>query len=215
MNRQNIGLWIVVGVLLLLDIGVHCVRAQTDSAKLLKTQNLEIMNSKGMDVIDLEISKQGSSIIGLNDPQGNVRMGLLVDKDGGNLNMIDASGKTTLAITGANQPSFSFFSNNEMKGMFGVRNDGWPILALSESEGKDRALLAYDPSGDQSIFQLSDKDNKQIAEMNLTTKYAIVDVTDKTSTRRAALRCTSDGDPLLYVAGKDGQPSWSAPDSSQ
>lgn len=211
MNKQNIGLWILVGALLLLDIAVHVARAQANTAKLLKTQDLEIMNSKGMDVIDLDISKEGSSIIGLNDPQGNVRMGLLVDKDGGNMNMIDAAGKTTLAMIGSDQPNLALFNNNEMKGIFGVRNDGWPELALSQSENQDRAFLAYDPAGDQSMFQASDKDNKQVAEMNTTTKYAIVDVTDKSSTRRAALRCASDGDPLVYVAGKDGQPTWSEP----
>ncbi|HEX5324704.1 MAG TPA: hypothetical protein VFW40_13025 [Capsulimonadaceae bacterium] len=214
MKTQYKGLKIFACLLLILDIGVHCVRAQTGTPKVLKTQDLQIVNSSGLDMIDMDVSKEGSAIIGLNDPEGNVRMGLLADSSGGHLQMISTAQKTTFAASGDGSPNISFFKNGQMKGEIGLRDDGWPILMLGTTEDDDRVFLGHDPSTQTTIFHLNSKGAEQSAEMASMPKYAVIDATDKQATRRAAIRCDSDGTPLIYVADKDGNPTWSQDDSA-
>src|SRR5579883_2492530 len=102
MKTRNIGLWIGACALLVLDIGIHCVRAQSDLPDVIKTQDLHINDSSGLDMIDMDVSKEGSPIIGLNDKQGNVRMGLIVQDSGPALQMLDTAEKTTISIFGDN-----------------------------------------------------------------------------------------------------------------
>lgn len=212
MNKQGIGLWIAVCILLVLDIAVHCVRAQDNTPALLKAQEVEIVDSSGAEKIDLRVSKDGSPVIALYDSKDNARAGLVASDTGGDLQLLDADGKTVVALSGDTNPSLSLFKSEKEEAFFGVRDDGWPVATLEDSAGSDRVFLGYDPDKDRCLLQLNDKDNKQTAEVAVVPDYAVIDVTDKAGTRRAALKCTSDDVPTSYVADKDGQPVWSETD---
>ncbi|HEX5324705.1 MAG TPA: hypothetical protein VFW40_13030 [Capsulimonadaceae bacterium] len=209
MNKQGIGLWIVVCALLILDIGINCVRAQDNAAKITKTQELQILNPDGNTMIDMKVSDKGYPVVAMRDKDGNNRLGLLVLSDGGHAGMLDAAGKPMLEIDGSDVPGVNIYKNGKPVAEFANISGSEPTLAMQDNAGNDRVYLAYRPSIDSAMLHLSDKTGKQIAEMAQSPDYSILDVTDKTATRRVALRCTSDNVPGIFVADKDGNPVWS------
>lgn len=214
MNKQGIALWIVIISVLVLDIGINCVRAQDDSAKAVKTQELQVVDSSGKTMIDLRVSPTGYPVVAMNDPDGHTRMGLVVLSDGGHMGMLDPAGKTTLIADGSGTPGLSIYKGGKAAAEFTLAQGTEPTLAMQDDAGNRRVYMAYRPSNDTSMLDLIDKTGKQTAEVAQSPDYAIMDVTDKTNTRRAALRCTAAGGAGVYLAGADGSTTWSKTDPS-
>ncbi|HEX5322783.1 MAG TPA: hypothetical protein VFW40_03275 [Capsulimonadaceae bacterium] len=67
MNKAGIGLWFVLLAVLLLDIGLNCVNAQGGSPGVVKTQEVQVVDSRGNTLIDLHVNKSGDPIIAMKD----------------------------------------------------------------------------------------------------------------------------------------------------
>jgi hypothetical protein len=214
MNKQGIALWIVIISVLVLDIGINCVRAQDDSSKAIKTQELQIVDSNGKAMIDLRVSPTGYPVVAMNDPDGHVRMGLVVLSDGPHAATLDENGKSTLVISGGAEPGLNIFKAGKAAAEFALLHGTDPSLGMQDDAGNDRVYLAYRPSTDSSTLHLTDNTQKQMAEITQSPNYAIVDVTDKANNRRAALRCTASGGAGVYLAGANGATVWSKTDPS-
>ena len=213
MNRQGIGLWIVVIALLVLDIGVHCVRAQDDSSKVVKTQDLQILDSSGNEVTDLTSDpKTGGASITLYDSKGNGRLGLYSDNNGGVLQLYNAAGDTIAALDGSDAPSLAFYKDKQDKADIGVSPDGASSVTLSDDAGNGRAGMFYDQKNDTAHILVSDKTGKSAAMMGEDSTGAYVYATDPDGNNRVGFQVTSEGTPEVYVAGKDGKYVWAQTD---
>src|SRR5579883_1139058 len=161
MNRQGIGLWIVVVALLILDIGVHCVRAQDDSAKLVKTQHLQIVDSSGNVVADFDTDKNSEPELAMYDEQGNGRLGLFGGKDGGELTMFDTDSKRVIDLQGSDQLDLTFFQAGNAKADIGIDDNKGASLAFYDQDTKMRSYIGYNQSDDQSSLALWDQRSEE------------------------------------------------------
>lgn len=215
MYRQGIGLWIVVIALLVLDIGVHCVRAQDDRSKVVKTQDLQILDKSGNEVIDLSSDqKTGGAAITLYDPKGNARMGMYADDTGGVVQMFDASGNTVTELDGSATPGLTFYDNQNTRLALGVGSDGSGYFSVNDESGNARCQMVYTPKDDDSLIGVSDKAGKQTVQMDQNDTRSALLVTDATGTSRAGAVCMPDGSPEFFIDDKNGNDIWTQTDQT-
>lgn len=213
MQRQGIGLWIVVIALLALDIGVHCVRAEDEGSKVIKTQDLQIVDKSGNEVVDLgSDQKTGGAAITLYDPNGNARMGLYADNTGGVVQMFDPSGSTVTELDGSSEPGLSFYQDQNTRLAMGVGTDGAGYLSINDAAGNTRCQMVYSPKDDDSLIAVGDKNQKQTVQIDENDTRSAVLVTDAAGTSRAGVFCLPDGSPELYIGDKNGNDVWTQTD---
>lgn len=215
MYRQGIGLWIVVIALLALDIGVHCVRAQDDTPKVIKTQDLQILDKSGAEVADLSSDqKTGGAAITLYDPKGNARLGMYADNTGGVIQMFDTSGNTVTELDGSATPGLNFYVNQNNRVSLGVASDGAGYLTISDDAGNNRCQMLYSPKDDDSLIAVTDKAGKESVQMVQDDKRSAVLITDAAGTSRAGAFCLQDGSPELFIDDKNGNDVWTQTDQA-
>jgi len=198
-----------------LDIGVHCVHAQDDSSKVIKTQDLQITDSSGNTVADLATDdKDDTPTVKLYDSKGNTRLLIGCDTDGsGRIASLDTSGDPSVLISGGGDGSGLFLSRNKaLKVMLTDYPDGSSGLVFNDNNEKDRVDLIYAEPKQTAGFFLYDKAHKQSVAMALDPSGAGVGVTDKKGITRVDMSCLESNGPVLEVDDKNGNPFWKQTD---
>jgi hypothetical protein len=187
MNKQGMGLWIVVIALLILDIGVHCVRAQDDSSKVVKTQDLQIVDSSGTVVGDFSADKGSNPMLTLYNENGDGLVGLQADEDGERLLLGKEGG-----------PGSAFFR---------VDKDGTGYVVFLDKKKTPRAALRYSADDDSSSLALVNKDANAgviaISDKNGNS----VNACDSAGVVRAGV-VTKDDKPSFDLYDKDAKVAW-------
>lgn len=236
MNKQAVGLWVVVCVLLVLDICVHCVRAQVGiaPAKVLQVQELQVLNSQGKVAIDL-VAKADEPAVQLRDSKGRRRLVLAADDGGGQVMLEDTEDKTRLSLDGSSNPAFLLWHQGTIRSSLAAPSDGGSALAFYDSSGQERSELGcfgsegnenrlsfYDGAGktraelgylggtrDEAHLTLLNEDDPKGAKLYVNHLEAGLDVFGANGKPRAGIDYVLNGPPMVYVTDKRGNDIWS------
>jgi hypothetical protein len=211
MNKQGIGLWIVVCALLVLDIGVHCVRAQDGAANVMKVQELQILDSRGHVAIDLKAVAEKPGIT-LYDSQNRPRVLLTATDNGGRLNLADEYKNPQLLLDGQWAPSVTLRMNNQLRMAMQAQdydNDDFQIL---DRGGKERVFLGYkstDVFGGVSVLSLhtDDPTNRSVG-MSINESAAYLGLNDASGFPRVGMDWVLTDPPRIYVTNKSWNTVW-------
>ncbi len=194
---------------------------------------------------DLRLSKEGGAVLSFiggstmvtkegkleRKPAGSVF--LAVGSDGVpklSLTNKDSTRQAELTFSDKDQPVLGFLSrtnvfDRDRKAMavFGITDEGAPLLALNDKNGNQRASIAL-ASDDRPFIRLKDAEGKQEVSLSVEDKSMILFV-DKNAKVRAALGVTESSAPTLILQdatgearadlslGEDGTPSFTTYDA--
>lgn len=150
MNKQGLGLYVVLCVLLLCDMAVHWVRAQplpNAAMANLRTHQLELVNWKGVVTAKIYNGPDGAPVLLMNDQNGRGRLLMTANDAGTGLSIHDAQGKPALQLGAGkptNQPAeITLYSSGVPRvDMHSGLNGAYGFTAL-DSNSAARAVLEY------------------------------------------------------------------------
>ena len=213
MNKQGIGLWIVVCALLVLDIGVHCVRAQVGAAppKVLQVQELQVLDSHGHVAIDLT-AREGKSGVVLYDSQNRPRVFLTATDNGGRLNLADENKHPQVLLDGQWAPSVTLRQNNNLRMAMQTQNYDDDEFQILDRAGKERVFLGYKSSyvfrGASVLALHADDPSNRSVGMQIGESAAYLGVNGPDGFPRVGMDWVVTDPPRIFVTDKSENTIW-------
>lgn len=243
MNKLGLGAYLFLCSLLVCDIAVHCVRAQSTPAtaqSVVRTHSLEIVDHVGKVTATISNDSHGNVEMVMFDPKGRKRFMVGAANQSTALGIYNSHGQDDIMIGGGDAPkespdivvykndlpSASMFSDINGRSGFGVFDDhlvvraaidyqysGTAQMAVFDNDKHERAGMEYYAPIDTSV--IATEDGTKGAELTCDPDDSSVSASDK-SMRRAQLIYTPQfGKAKVVVDDKAGNPIWQAPGRHQ